>query len=94
MLSRPCEAIQQNYNKISALCKQTKKPLYLTNNGEDELVVMDIDAFVRREKMLELREALVSVEEDRLAGRKGCTPDKLEDYLGNVIDKVAQGEKI
>lgn len=37
-------------------------------NGEGDLVVMDIETFSRRESMLKLREQLISVEEDRLAG--------------------------
>jgi hypothetical protein len=43
----------------------------LTKNNEGNLVVMDIDTFVRREKMLELREELLGVKEDILgiAGR-------------------------
>ena len=49
---------------------------------------MDIDAFHRREKMLELRERLLSVEEDRLAGRTGCTVDELDALLGAAIDEV------
>ena len=37
-------------------------------NGEGDLVVMDLETFTRREKMLKLREELLRVEEDRLHG--------------------------
>ena len=60
---RPSAAIRQNYNEIAALCRSTQAPVYLTKNGEGDLVVMDIDSFARREKMLALREQLLSVEE-------------------------------
>ena len=73
---RPSASIRQNYNEIAELCRKTSAPGYLTKNGEGDLVVMDIDAFHRREKMLELRERLLSIEEDRLAGRSGCTIDE------------------
>ena len=49
---------------------------------------MDIETFNRREKMLRLREELLSVEEDRLAGRTGCTLDELDSYLDDMIDEV------
>ncbi len=49
---------------------------------------MDIETYNRREKMLKLREELLSVEEDRLAGRMGYTLDELDDYLDNVIAEV------
>ena len=65
---KPSANIRQNYNEIAELCKKTGEPVYLTKNGEGDLVVMDINAFSRREKMLKLREELISVEEERLAG--------------------------
>lgn len=39
----------------------------------------------RMEKMIWLREELIAVEEDRLAGRAGCTLDELEAELETVI---------
>ena len=68
---RPSAAIRQNYNEISELCKKTAEPVYLTKNGEGDLVVMDIEAFTRRERMLQLREELLAVEEERLRGNSG-----------------------
>ena len=50
--------------------------------------VMDIETYNRREKMLKLREELLAVEEDRLAGRNGCTLDELDAYLDDVITAV------
>ena len=42
---KPSASIRNNYNEISALCKSTGEPVYLTKNGEGDLVVMDIEAF-------------------------------------------------
>jgi len=61
---KPSAAIRKNYNEISKLCKQTKEPVYLTKNGEGDLVVMDLETFARRESMLNLREALLQSEAD------------------------------
>jgi prevent-host-death family protein len=88
MTIKPSAAIRQNYNEIADLCRDTKEPVYLTKNGEGDLVVMDVDSFSRREKMLRLREELLSVEEDRAAGRMGVSPDELESYLDGIIDEV------
>ena len=73
---RPSAAIRQNYNQIAEMCRKTAAPVFLTKNGEGDLVVMDIDTYNRREKMLNLREELLAVEEDRLAGRSGCSIDE------------------
>ena len=84
---RPSAAIRQNYNEIAELCRGTHAPVYLTKNGEGDLVVMDIESFDRREKMLTLREQLLSVEEDRLAGRVGSTIDELDRFLDAVMNE-------
>ena len=64
----PSAAIRQNYSEISALCKETGEPVFLTKNGEGDLVVMDIAAYDQREKQLELREKWIEIEETRRAG--------------------------
>lgn len=71
MFIKPSASIRQNYNEISELCKKTSEPVFLTKNGEGDLVVMDIETFNRREQMLKLREELISVQEDRLHGSEG-----------------------
>ena len=82
---RPSAAIRQNYNEIAELCRKTAEPVFLTKNGEGDLVVMDMETFNRREKMLKLREELMAVEEDRLAGREGIPLDELDAYLDGMI---------
>lgn len=93
MQIKPSASIRQNYNEIADLCKTTGEPVFLTKNGEGDLVVMDIDTFTRREKMLKLREELLSVEEDRIAGRTGVTPDELDSYLESIIDEAEHGKE-
>ena len=66
---KPSAAIRRNYNEISALCKRTKEPAYLTKNGAGDLVVMDIETYARRESMLKLRETLLQSEADIPNGR-------------------------
>lgn len=82
---RPSAAIRNNYNEIADLCRSTGEPVYLTKNGEGDLVVMDIESFERREKMLRLREELLAVEADRLSGIADISIDELSDYLDAII---------
>ena len=58
---KPSAAIRQDYNSISKLAKETKQPIFLTKNGEGDLVVMDIDVYDQRVRQLELREKLVEM---------------------------------
>jgi prevent-host-death family protein len=85
MKIRPSAAIRQNYNEIAEFCKTTGEPVYLTKNGEGDLVVMDIETFNRREKMLSLREKLLDIERDRLAGARYGSVDELDQALADAI---------
>lgn len=76
MKIKPSAAIRKNYNDIATLCKESGEPVYLTKNGEGDLVIMDIEAFEKRENMLKLREKLVAVEEDRINGKTGYSIDE------------------
>ena len=88
---RPSAAIRQNYNEISELCKKSGEPVYLTKNGEGDLVVMDIEAFTRREKMLTLREELLAVEEERMNGEAGYSVDDVASAMKAAIAEVTNG---
>lgn len=63
----------------------------LEKNGESDLVVMDIATFSRRESMLKLREQLVAVEEDRLAGKKGFSIGEVDEMMRKAIKYAADG---
>ena len=84
----PSAKIRQNYNEVSKICKETKEPVFLTKNGEGDLVVMDIETYNIREKMIKLREELLSIEEDRLAGRMGIDVDSLDKELDRMIEEL------
>ena len=88
MIIKPSANIRQNYNEIAVLYKETGEHVCLTKNGEGELVVMDIEAFTRKQKMLELRECLLTVEENRLAGNAGVSVNTLDEELKRKIDEV------
>ena len=86
---RPSAAIRQNYNEIADMCRKTAEPVFLTKNGEGDLVVMDIETYNRREKMLKLREELLAVEEDRMRGSKGYSVDEVAAMMGSAIKEAA-----
>ena len=88
---RASASIRNNYGEISELCKKTQEPVYLTKNGEGDLVVMDIKAFHRREKMLDLREKLLAVEESRLNGSKGYTISEVTSMMRRAVKEASHG---
>ncbi|MGJ9385758.1 type II toxin-antitoxin system Phd/YefM family antitoxin [Salipaludibacillus sp. CF4.18] len=88
MKIKPSAAIRKNYNEIATLCKESGEPVYLTKNGEGDLVIMDIGVFEKRERMLNLREQLVAVEEDRINGKKGYSIDEATSCMQKAVQEV------
>ena len=68
MLIKASAALRNDYASISALAKETKEPIYITKNGEGDLVLMSIDAFEKREQMLQLRARVLQAEQERIDG--------------------------
>lgn len=68
MLIKASAALRNDYASISALAKETKEPIYITKNGEGDLVLMSIDAFEKREQMLQLRAKVLQAEQERMDG--------------------------
>ena len=90
---KPSAAIRKNYNEISELCKRSGEPVYLTKNGEGDLVVMDIETYARRESMLRLRENLVAAEEGRLIGKPGYSIDQVSNMMKAAVREVLDGQQ-
>jgi len=80
--------IRSNYNEIAKLCKESGEPVYLTKNGEGDLVVMDITAFERRAKELLLAQNLFGVRTARQNGAKGHTVDGVRNVLQTTIENA------
>ncbi len=86
MLIKPSTSLRNEYNEISAYCKEKKEPVFLTKNGEGDLVVMSIDAYEMREEMLDLRQKLLEAEAMRLAGCKSYSIEEVSERLKGLIN--------
>ena len=67
---RPSTALRNEYTEISRTCHENGEPVFITRNGEGDLVVLSIEAYHRREASLELREKLLEAEEQLASGVK------------------------
>ena len=42
---RPCADLRNNYNEISKICHNTNKPIFITKNGYNDLVLLSTEAY-------------------------------------------------
>lgn len=81
----PSTALRNQYNEISEKCKATGEPIYLTKNGEGDLVVMSIEAFEKQQQLLALKEKLLDIELEQKNGAKSYSIEELDLALRKII---------
>lgn len=80
-------SLRNDYGSISALAHEAQEPIYITKNGEGDLVVMSIDAFERREETMRLRAKLELAEQSRLRGEPTYTPEEVKKRLDAIYGR-------
>lgn len=88
MLIMASADIRLKYNDVVEKCKESGQPIYLTKNGQGELVVMDIASFEKRQQELHAQELVLEAFASRLAGEKDLSLEESR----KLIDKLIEGK--
>ena len=89
MIIKPSAALRNDYTSVSNLAKETEEPIYITKNGEGDLVLMSIDAFEKREQILKLRERILQAEQERIDGAETLSISEARRKLRERIDETS-----
>ena len=70
---KPISSLRNQTRAIASLCHEQDEPVYLTTNGEGDLVVMSIAHYERLKARVELFGKLAVAQGQAAAGEKGLT---------------------
>ena len=68
MKIKPSSYIRNDYAELSSYCRESGEPVYITRNGEGDMVVMSMDSYEQmQEKMKHLEARMYFMEKFREA---------------------------
>ncbi len=82
MIIKSSAVLRNDYASISDY------PIYITRNGEGDVVLMNIEAFEKREQILKLRERVLQAEQECIDGAKTYSIFEAREQLRKRIDGV------
>jgi len=86
---KPSSELRKNYNNVAEICRTNRVPVFLTRNGEGDMVLMDIETYGRREENLATAERLMSAEMSRFMGTQGYSIDEFQKNMHQAIKQGA-----
>ncbi|MBI2090303.1 MAG: type II toxin-antitoxin system Phd/YefM family antitoxin [Deltaproteobacteria bacterium] len=81
-------SLRNRTREIASICHKRDEPVYLTRNGEGDLVVMSIEHYERLKAQVDLFEKLGIAERQAAGGKKGITHTQMMKKLRQRRDAV------
>ena len=86
---RSATALRNEYDKMVKLSKEKQEPIFLTRNGEGEMVFIPLELWEKREAELDLLAELLRREQNRLAGARTYS---MEEMSGEVEELLGEDQ--
>jgi len=87
LIIKSSTSLRNDYGTVSSLAHEAQEPIYITKNGEGDLVVMSIEAFEKREELFRLKAALDVAEVSRVSGEPTFTLEQSQERLEAIYGR-------
>ena len=77
MMIRSATAMRNDYDGMVKLSKEKQEPIFLTRNGEGEMVFLPLELWEKREAELDLLSEMLRREGNHLAGAKTASQEQM-----------------
>ncbi|WP_312279668.1 type II toxin-antitoxin system Phd/YefM family antitoxin [Oscillibacter sp.] len=77
MVIKSATSLRNDYDSMVKLSKSKQEPIFLTRNGDGEMVFLPIELWEKREAELNLLAELLRREQNRLAGAKTVSMEEM-----------------
>lgn len=74
---KPISSLRNKTREIASICSKEGEPVYLTTNGEGDLVVMSIKHYELLKARVDLFEKLAVAQTQSASGKKGITHSQM-----------------
>lgn len=85
MVIRSATALRNDYDGMVRLSKEKQEPIFLTRNGDGEMVFLPIELWEQREAELDMLAMLLTREKNRQAGARAYTMEEMRSIAQEVI---------
>ena len=86
---KPISDLRNKSNEISKLAHTSNEPIFITKNGEGDLVVMSMSHYSKMQLKIELLSKLSVAQNQRIDGDNGRT---LKQVMKDIREKINAGK--
>jgi prevent-host-death family protein len=86
---KPISDLRNKSKRISKLARESKEPIFITKNGEGDMVLMSIAQYADMERKLDLYRKLAVAQSQKAAGDRGRPlAEVVSDLRKRVREKI------
>ena len=82
---RPSADLRNRYSELSKVCRESRKPIYITVNGRGDTVLVGLSDFERMQAELELLKMLAEAEDDVRNDRVAPMENSFDEIRQNLL---------